>query len=137
MRREIFVVNEISKGLKILFLLEVTVGYLFGIIYFGFTEVYIDIVGWPYYDPIAGRVLGISLLTYGTCSLIAFLRKDWITAKIVIELQIIWHILILGVQIVGAIIFNLWDVIWFLIVILAPFLVAFLYFYITEPKRIG
>lgn len=130
-------VNEISKGLKILFLLEVTVACLFGIIYFVFTEVYIDIVGWPYYDPIAGRVLGISLLTYGTCSLIAFLRKDWITAKIVIELQIIWHILILGVQIVGAIIFNLWDVIWFLIVILAPFLVAFLYFYITEPKRIG
>jgi len=130
-------VNEISKGLKILFLLEVTVAYLFGIIYFGFTEVYIDIVGWPWYDPIAGRVLGISLLTYGTCSLIAFLRKDWITAKIVIELHIIWHILLLGVQIVGAIIFDIWGVIWFLIAIMLPFLVAFLYFYITEPKRIG
>ncbi len=130
-------VNEISKGLKILFLLQVTVSYLFGIIYFGFTEAYIDIVGWPWYDPIAGRVLGISLLTYGACSLIAFLRKDWITAKIVIEIQIIWHILILGVQIVGAIIFNLWGVIWFLIAIMLPFLVAFLYFYITEPKRIG
>ena len=130
-------VNEISKGLKILFIIEVIVSYLFGIIYLGFTEVYIDIVGWPYYDPIAGRVLGISLLTYGTCSLIAFIRKDWNTAKIVIELQIIWHILILGVQITGAIIFNLWDVIWFLIAILSPFLVAFLYFYITEPKRIG
>lgn len=137
MRSEIFMVNEISKGLKILFLLEVTISYLFGIVYFGFAEVYIDIVGWPFYDPIAGRVLGVSLLTYGTCSLIAFLRKDWNTAKIVIEIQIIWHILILGVQIVGAIIFDLWDVIWFLIAILAPFLVAFLYFYITEPKRIG
>lgn len=137
MRREIFMVNEISKGLKILFLLEVTVSYLFGIIYFAFTELYIAIVGWPFYDPIAGRTLGISLLTYGTCSLIAFMRKDWNTAKIVIELQIIWHILTLGVQIVGAIIFNLWDVIWFLIAIMSPFLVAFVYFYITEPKRIG
>jgi len=128
-------VDEISKGIKILFILEFIVAYIYGITYLFFTDQYIDFVDWPYDDPIVGRMLGVSLMTYGTCSIIAFFRKDWNTAKIVIELQIFWHILALGVVIGGAIILNLIEDMWIFIVILSPFLVAFLYFYIIERKR--
>ncbi|UCC20047.1 MAG: hypothetical protein JSV62_01835 [Promethearchaeota archaeon] len=127
--------EEISKGLKILLILEFIVANIYGITYLFFTEQYIALVAWPFDDPIVGRMLGVSLMTYGLCSLIAFLRKDWKTARIVIELQIFWHILGLGVVIIGSIVLNLIEDMWIFIVILAPFLVAFIYFYIAEQKR--
>lgn len=125
-------VNEISKGLKILFILEFIVGYIYGITYLFFTEWYIEFVAWPFDDPIVGRMLGVSLMTYGTTSLIAYLRKNWDTAKLAVELQIFWHILALFVVIGGGIILDLMVDIWIFIVILSPFLVAFLYFYFKE-----
>ena len=127
--------EEISKGLKILLILECIVANIYGITYLFFTEQYIALVAWPFEDPIVGRMLGVSLMTYGLCSLIAFLRKDWKTARIVIELQIFWHILGLGVVIISSIVLNLIEDMWIFIVILAPFLVAFIYFYIVEQKR--
>lgn len=130
-------VGEISKGLKILFILEFIIAYIYGITYLFFTEWYIEFVDWPFNDPIVGRMLGVSLMTYGTCSLIAFIRKDWNTAKIVLELQVFWHILALIVVIGGSIVLNIVEDMWIFIVILSPFLVAFLYFYITEKKRIS
>jgi len=125
-------VNEISKGLKILFILEFIVGYIYGITYLFFTEWYIEFVAWPFDDPIVGRMLGVSLMTYGTTSLIAYLRKNWDTAKLAVELQIFWHILALLVVIGGGIILDLMEDIWIFIAILSPFLVAFLYFYFKE-----
>jgi len=125
-------VNEISKGLKILFILEFIVGYIYGITYLFFTEWYIEFVAWPFDDPIVGRMLGVSLMTFGTTSLIAYLRKNWDTAKLAVELQIFWHILALFVVIGGGIILDLMEDIWIFIVILSPFLVAFLYFYFKE-----
>jgi len=130
-------VGELSKGLKILLILEFIIAYIYGITYLFFTEWYIEFVDWPFNDPIVGRMLGVSLMTYGTCSLIAFLRKNWNTAKIVIELQIFWHVLALIVVIGGSIVLNIIEDMWIFIVILSPFLVAFLYFYITEEKRIS
>ena len=128
-------VNEISKGLKILFILEFIVGYIYGITYLFFTEWYIEFVAWPFDDPIVGRMLGVSLMTYGTTSLIAYLRKNWDTAKLAVELQIFWHILALFVVIGGGIILDLMEDTWIFIVILSPFLVAFLYFYFKELRR--
>ncbi|TKJ19091.1 MAG: hypothetical protein CEE42_15900, partial [Promethearchaeota archaeon Loki_b31] len=125
-------VNEISKGLKILFILEFIVGYIYGITYLFFTEWYIEFVAWPFDDPIVGRMLGVSLMTYGSTSLIAYLRKNWDTAKLAVELQIFWHILALFVVIGGGIILDLVEDTWIFIVILSPFLVAFLYFYFKE-----
>lgn len=125
-------VNEISKGLKILFILEFIVANIYGITYLFFTEWYIEFVAWPYDDPIVGRMLGVSLMTFGITSLIAYLRKNWDTAKLAVELQIFWHILALFVVIGGGIILDLMEDIWIFIVILSPFLVAFLYFYFKE-----
>lgn len=127
--------NEISKGLKILFILEFIVGYIYGITYLFFTEWYIEFVAWPFDDPIVGRMLGVSLMTFGITSLIAYLRKNWDTAKLAAELQIFWHILALFVVIGGGIILDLMADMWIFIVILSPFLVAFLYFYFKELRR--
>ena len=124
--------NEISKGLKILFVLEFIVAYLYGITYLFFTELYISFVGWPFNDPIVGRMLGVSLMTFGTTSLIAAIRKNFPTAKLAVELQIFWHILALFVVIGGAIILNIMEDMWIFIVILTPFLIAFLFFYVKE-----
>jgi len=128
-------IDKISKALKILFILEFIVANIYGITYLFFTEWYIEFVAWPYDDPIVGRMLGVSLMTFGITSLIAFLRNNFDTAKIAVELQIFWHILALFVVIGGGIILNLIADVWIFIVILSPFLVAFLYFYFTEMRR--
>jgi len=128
-------VNEISKGLKILFILEFIVANIYGVTYLFFTEWYIEFVAWPFDDPIVGRMLGVSLMTFGITSLIAYLRNNYDTAKLAVELQIYWHILALFVVIGGGIILDLMVDIWIFIIILSPFLVAFLYFYIKEMRR--
>jgi hypothetical protein len=127
--------DEISKGLKILFILEFIVATIYGVTYLFLTEWYIAFVAWPYTDPIVGRMLGVSLMTFGITSLIAFIRKNLETAKLAVELQIFWHVLALFVVIGGGIILNLMADIWIFIVILSPFLVAFLYFYFKEIRR--
>ena len=126
--------DEISKALKILFILEFIVANIYGITYLFFTEWYIAFVAWPFDDPIVGRMLGVSLMTYGITSLIAFIRKNRDTAKLAIELQIFWHILALFVVIGGGIILDLMADVWIFIVILSPFLVAFIYFYFKEMR---
>jgi len=126
--------DEISKALKILFILEFIVANIYGITYLFFTEWYIAFVAWPFDDPIVGRMLGVSLMTYGITSLIAFIRKNRDTAKLAIELQIFWHILALFVVIGGGIILDLMADVWIFIVILSPFLVAFIYFYLKEMR---
>ena len=128
-------VNEISKGLRILFFLEFIVANIYGITYLFFTEWYIEFVAWPFNDPIVGRMLGVSLMTYGLTSLIAYLRKNWDSAKLAAELQIFWHILALLVVIGGGIVLDVVGDTWIFIVILSPFLVAFLYFYFKELRR--
>jgi len=128
-------VDEISKGLRILFILEFIVANIYGITYLFFTEWYIEFVAWPFDDPIVGRMLGVSLMTYGFTSLIAYLRKNWDSAKLAVELQIFWHILALFVVIGGGIVLDLVGDTWIFIVILSPFLVAFLYFYFKELRR--
>lgn len=127
--------NELSKGLRILFILEFIVANIYGITYFFFTEWYIAFVAWPFDDPIVGRMLGVSLMTYGITSLIAYLRNNYDTAKLAVELQIFWHILALFVVIGGGVILDLMVDIWIFIVILSPFLVAFLYFYFKEMRQ--
>ena len=128
-------VDEISKGLRILFFLEFIVANIYGITYLFFTEWYIEFVAWPFNDPIVGRMLGVSLMTYGLTSLIAYLRKNWDSAKLATELQIFWHILALFVVIGGGIVLDVVGDTWIFIVILSPFLVAFLYFYFKELRR--
>ncbi len=128
-------VDEISKGLRILFILEFIVANIYGITYLFFTEWYIEFVAWPFNDPIVGRMLGVSLMTYGLTSLIAYLRKNWDSAKLAVELQIFWHILALFVVIGGGIVLDLVGDTFIFIVILSPFLVAFLYFYFKELRR--
>ena len=128
-------VDEISKGLRILFFLEFIVANIYGITYLFFTEWYIEFVAWPFNDPIVGRMLGVSLMTYGLTSLIAYLRKNWDSAKLAVELQIFWHILALFVVIGGGIVLDLVGDTFIFIVILSPFLVAFLYFYFKELRR--
>jgi len=126
--------DEISKALKILFILEFIVANIYGITYLFFTEWYIAFVAWPFDDPIVGRMLGVSLMTYGITSLIAFIRKNRDTAKLAVELQVFWHILALFVVIGGGIVLDLMADIWIFIVILSPFLVAFIYFYLKEMR---
>ena len=63
--------KEISKGLKLWFIISSIVGFIFTFIYLIVLEIYWTMVDWPYFDPIFGRILGITLLTISIISLMA------------------------------------------------------------------
>ena len=54
--------EEISKLLKILFLVHFFVAVIFGLVFTFIVEYYVNISGWPYLDPVTGRVLGAVFL---------------------------------------------------------------------------
>lgn len=94
--------KEISKGLKIWFLISCVLGCIFTIIYLIVLEPYWAMVDWPYFDPIFGRILGITLLSITIISALAYRETDWENVKLFVEFSIIW--------LVSLAIVNIWSV---------------------------
>ncbi len=94
--------KEISKWLKLWFLINSILGLIFTIIYLIILEIYWVMVDWPYFDPIFGRILGITLLTLTIMSVMAYRETDWENVKIFVEFSIIW---LMSLAIV-----NIWSV---------------------------
>ncbi|MFW9899292.1 MAG: hypothetical protein ACFFDO_08555 [Candidatus Thorarchaeota archaeon] len=94
--------KEISKWLKLWFLINSILGLIFTIIYLIILEIYWVMVDWPYFDPIFGRILGITLLTLTIMSVMAYRETDWENVKIFVEFSIIW--------LISLAIVNIWSV---------------------------
>ncbi len=94
--------KEISKGLKLWFLISSIIGFIFTFIYLVILEIYWIMVDWPYFDPIFGRILGITLLCLGVFSFLSYRETEWERVKIFLEFSILWEISLSTV--------NLWSV---------------------------
>ncbi|HUW89290.1 MAG TPA: hypothetical protein VMV43_02085, partial [Candidatus Nanopelagicaceae bacterium] len=64
--------EEISKLLKIGFLVHFLVSAIFGLIFLVVVESYVSLTGWPYLDPVTGRVLGALFIGLAVASLLAW-----------------------------------------------------------------
>lgn len=94
--------KEVSKGLKLWFLISAIVGLIFTIIYLMFLEIYWIMVDWPYFDPIFGRILGATLLTMSVISLLAYRETEWENVKLIVIFSALWQILV--------VIINIWSI---------------------------
>ncbi|GAG95524.1 unnamed protein product, partial [marine sediment metagenome] len=82
--------EEISKLLKILFLVHFFVAVIFGLTFLVVVEYYVSITGWPYLDPVTGRVLGSVFLGLAVASLLAWRETKWHHVKIIVQMEITW-----------------------------------------------
>jgi hypothetical protein len=121
--------EEISKLLKLTFLIHFFVAVIFGLVFTVLVELYVNFVGWPYLDPITGRVLGAVFLGLAAASLLSWRETQWESVKIVVQMEMVWLALGLGVHIWAVLTHTFIFMLWFQIVILAFFLGAFIWFY--------
>lgn len=130
--------EDISKLLKLTFLIHFFVAVIFGLLFTVLFELYVDFVDWPYLaDPVTGRILGAVFLGLAGGSLLAWRETRWERVKIVVQIEIVW--LIIGTVVLFFAVFN-FDliylfIIWLQIAILIFFLVAFVWFYYDQEWR--
>lgn len=122
--------------LRYTFILHFLVSMVFGFLFFLSPETYTAATGWPFFDPVAGRVMGSAFLALGFASLYGYRAATWEEVKIVVIADIIFTLL--------SIICNVWMMIvhttipvlvgWFNVSLFAFFFVLFLYsYYLAGP----
>ncbi len=121
--------KQISRGLKITFLVHLIVGAIFGLIYLLIPEVWGNLIGWPVADPMADRLIGAAVLGFATSSWLAYRETAWEKVKIVVQMEIVWTILGTLVILWGLIFAGVPAFGWVNAVILAGLAVAFAVFY--------
>jgi hypothetical protein len=127
----------ISKLLKLTFLIHFFVAVIFGLVFTVIVEFYVELIGWPYEDPVTGRVLGAMFLGLAVASLLSWRETKWESVKIVVQMEIAW--LVIGTAVHLFAIFtdpllriNASFMIWIQTAILLIFLIAFIWFYYDQ-----
>ena len=121
--------EEISKLLKLCFLIHFFVAVIFGLVFTVLLELYVSVVGWPATDPITGRVLGAVFLGLAAASLLSWRETKWESVKIVVQMEMVWLALGLAVHIWAILTQPFVLMLWVQVFILAFFLGAFIWFY--------
>ncbi|MHA2287147.1 MAG: hypothetical protein ACXABG_00045 [Promethearchaeota archaeon] len=124
--------EEISKLLKLTFLIHFFVAVIFGLVFIVLTELYVGFVGWPYLDPITGRVLGAVFLGLAAASLLSWRETKWESVKIVVQMEMVWLALAIAVHVWAFLTHAFIFMVWVQLGILIFFLGAFIYFYYDQ-----
>lgn len=124
--------EEISKLLKLTFLIHFFVSVIFGLVFTVLVEFYVGFVGWPYLDPITGRVLGAVFLGFAAASLLSWRETKWESVKITVQMEIVWLALGLAVHIWAILTEPFIFMLWAQAGILIFFLGAFIWFYYDQ-----
>ncbi|MFX0108982.1 MAG: hypothetical protein ACFE7R_11910 [Candidatus Hodarchaeota archaeon] len=84
---------ELPSFLRYLFLVHFVVALAYGVWFFTLPQTWVDLTGWPYYDPLAGRVMASMLIGLGIASLLCYRANSWDKAEIIVVTDIIWLLL--------------------------------------------
>jgi hypothetical protein len=136
--------KEILKGLKWTFLVNFIVFAVFGVLLFFLVEDYMEWFSIPFLAPIGyGGLFGGALLGFASASFIAWQHTEWEKVKIVVIMQIVWHM-------VGVYTFFWWTIFYWpnifillhakimnliYLIVFSGFLAAFIFFYIKHEKE--
>jgi hypothetical protein len=67
---------DIEQEIKITFIVGFIIALIYGLWFLISVESYVAVTGWPYYDPIAGRILGSIFVPLAIVLLKAFKERD-------------------------------------------------------------
>ncbi len=124
--------EEISKLLKLTFLIHFFVAVIFGLVFTVIVEIYVELISWPYLDPVTGRVLGAMFLGLAVASLLSWRETKWESVKIVVQMEIVWLAIGLAVHIWAMLTEVFILMLWVQAGLLIFFLGAFIYFYYDQ-----
>lgn len=125
--------KQISRGLKITFLIHAIVGAVMGLAYLMIPTIMGDWVGWNMSD-FAYRVVGAAILGFAASSWLAYMAEQWSEVRIVVEAELIWVVLAAVVQL-WALLVNAVPIFgWFNFAMLALFGIAFGYFLVVHSR---
>jgi len=126
--------EQISKPLKILFLVHFFISIVFSLVFIIFWKQHNEIFAWGYEDPIASRAFGAALGGFAVSSLLAWRETEWVRVKIVVQMELAWISAAIVTMIIS-IIFDLPSGILFLyLALFIVFLGAFTWFYYQQEK---
>jgi len=128
--------EQISKQLKIMFLIHFFISVFFGLVFLIFVEGFVDFIDWPELDPVTGRLLGGALIGFSASSLLAWRETQWLKVKLVVQMEIVWCAIGSIVLLVTFFIpsFNLPIFTWVNIIIFLFFLVVFTWYYFQQER---
>jgi len=93
---------ELSKEVKIVFIINVILAFIYAFLFLVIPDTYAQVFDVYMYNPISYRQIGASILVLGIGNVLAIKRDDLEKAKILWEITIIWLILVLIIGIWGA-----------------------------------
>ena len=129
---------EMSKGLKIILIVDIIVAIYYGVMYMLLPELYYQMNDAPAFDLHMWRLFGGTLFVLSIAGIIALKRGEWEAVKPIMEVVILWLIMV-----------AVLDVVWVLsagasptyvrsisttIVLLIILIIANIYFYQREGK---
>lgn len=92
--------TELSKLFKIVLILNIIAGFIYGILYLFIPEIYAVMIDSPSFSLQFWRLWGVTCIILGIMGIIGLWRNDWIQMKMVFEFTILW---LLGMNIVNII----------------------------------
>jgi len=94
---------KISKGLKILLLINAIMGLIFAFFYLAISNIYLSLIQWPFYDPYHSWLFGGILLIMSIFTLLAIKRTEWKEIRIIFELIIALQLMTLILNVMALI----------------------------------
>ena len=74
----------ISNSLRYIFLIHFLICLVFGVLFFLSPEYIVTATGWPFLDPVTGRVVGAMFLGWAFGSLFGYRATEWSEVKILV-----------------------------------------------------
>ncbi len=121
--------TKISSGLKLLFLVHLVIGLVFGLAYLLIPGTSMGWMGVTLKDEFPYRLVGAAILAFSASSWYSYQAAEWERVKIVVLAEIAWTVLAALVGLYGLIFAGQPSPLWISVIIMAGFAVAFIYFY--------
>ena len=91
---------KMSKGIKIILLVDIIVAIYYGVLYLLLPEFYYQRNDAPAFDLHMWRLFGGTIFVLGIAGIIALKRGEWETVKPIMEVVILWLIMVAVLDIV-------------------------------------
>ena len=91
---------EMSKGLKIILIVDIVVAIYYGVLYLLLPELYYQMNDAPAFDLHMWRLFGGTIFILGIAGIIALKRGEWEAVKPLMEVVILWLIMVAVLDIV-------------------------------------
>jgi len=136
------VAKEISIGLKWTFFIHFLIFSFFSVLNIFLVELYLELIGWPYLDPVTLKLFGAAYAAFAISSYMGWKETEWTRVKIIVVMEIAWGMYGTA-QMFWSLYMGLYLPLypplppmgWVYLIIFIVFLIAFIVFYIQHEKE--